>query len=159
MNRLNKEQIIRLSITLIILLSGAAMIPFVDLPAGAIGWESLASVYTPELTVNEVSGAPGSRFAFTGADYPPNSPATIYFNGDTLVQLMTDAQGGATFILDTAAVAPGQYNVTLEVDSNASATASIELIDGAETVAPPAGFEGAIVYVNQPVLLPLIFRQ
>ena len=158
MKRLSKEQIFRLSITLVILLSGVAMIPFVDLPTGAIGWESLASVYTPELSVNENSGAPGSNFAFTGADYPPDSQATVYFSGEAIGQVMTDEQGGATFILGTTGVEPGSYNITLEVDSNASGTVSIELIDGGETVTPPPGFEGQTVYVNPPTFLPIIFR-
>ena len=158
MKHLNKEQIFRLSITLIILLSGVAMIPFIDLPAGAIGWESLADVYTPDLTVNEDSGAPGSHFAFTGAGYPPNSQATIYFSGEAIGQIMTDEQGGATFILDTSEVEPGSYNVTVEVDSNATATANIQLIDGGEMVTPPAGFEGQTFYANPHIFLPIIVR-
>jgi len=58
MKSFSKEQIARLSLTLFILLSGAAMIFFVDLPAGAIGWEILVGVYAPDLSVNETSGAP-----------------------------------------------------------------------------------------------------
>ena len=48
MKSLNREQITRLALTFVILLSGVAMIPFVDLPVGAIGWESLTGVYEPD---------------------------------------------------------------------------------------------------------------
>lgn len=157
MNRLNRDQILRLSIALALLFSGVALIPFVDLPTGAIGWESLASVYTPALSANETTGAPGSRFAFSGSDYPPDSAATVYFDGATLGQVMTDAQGAAAFVLDTTGAEPGSYNVTLEVDGNASATESIELIDGGATVTPPAGFTGPTVYVNPPTFLPIVY--
>lgn len=156
MNRLNREQIVRLSITLAILLSGVALLPFVGMPAGAISWESLANTYTPELTVNESSGAPGSLFAFTLSDYPPLTTATVYVNGEALGQIEIDDQGGATFVLNTKGASPGTYNVTLEVDSNASATASIELVEDGETVTPPPGFEGPTVHVNQPIFLPVI---
>jgi len=156
MNRLNREHIVRLSITIVILFSGAAMIPFLDFPVGAIGWESLAGVYSPDLSVNEDSGAPGSLFAFTGSDYPPLSPAIVYVNGEPSGQVMTDANGGATFALHTGGATPGQYNVTMEINSNASATESIELIAEGDIVTPPPGFEGPTIYIGQPIFLPLI---
>jgi len=158
MNRLNREHIVRLSITLVILFSGAAMIPFLDLPVGAIGWELLAGVYSPDLSVNEDSGAPGSLFAFTGSDYPPDSLATIFVNGRASGQMMTDDKGKADFILNTTAATSGQYNVTMEVNSNASATESIELVDEEEIVTLPPGFDGPTIYVGQPIFLPLIRR-
>lgn len=156
MNRLNKEQIVRLTITLAILLSGVALLPFVGMPAGAISWESLANTYTPVLTVNENSGAPGSLFALSGSDYPPSTTATVYVNGGARGQIEIDDQGGATFVLNTLGAAPGSYNVTLEVDSNASATVSIELVEDGETVTPPPGFEGPTIFINRLVFLPVI---
>lgn len=161
MKSLNKEQIIRLALTLVILLSGAAMIPFVDLPVGAIGWESLTGVYEPDLSVNETSGAPGSTFAFTGSDYPPNSLASIFVNGEAKGSVMTGAGGIATFKLNTAGAAPGTYNVTLEVDINATATESIELVESGPTANPPVGFEGPTFFLDfpNPVFLPIVFRQ
>lgn len=158
MKSLSKEQLIRLSLTLVILLSGLAMIPFVDLPVGAIGWQALAGVYEPELSVNESSGAPGSVFAFTGTGYPPNSLATVYVNGDDEGAIMTDGNGVATFKLNTLGAAVGIYNVTLEVDINASATRSIELKEGDDQVTPPGGFEGPSIYLGSPTFLPVISR-
>lgn len=158
MNRLNKEQIARLSITLLILFSGVALLPFVNLPAGAIGWESLAGAYAPELSVDEDSGAPGSLFAFTGSGYPPHSLATIYIDAEASGQVLTDAQGGATFILNTVGANAGVYNVTLEVDANASATENIEIIAGDTLLTLPTGFAGPTVYINPPLFLPVVIR-
>ncbi len=158
MKSFSKEQIIRISLTLAILLSGAAMIPFVDLPVGAIGWETLAGVYAPDLVVNETSGAPGSTFAFTGSDYPPNSLASVYVNGEALGSVMTDAGGTATFKLNTVGAALGQYNVTLEVDINASATQSIELVESGSTVTPPDGFDGPTFFLGHAIFLPAVYR-
>jgi hypothetical protein len=42
-------------------------------------------------------------------------------------------------LLNTIGAAPGQYNVTLEVDINASATQSIELVAGGTVVNATAG--------------------
>ena len=160
MKALNKEQIARLTLTLVILLFGAAMIPFVDMPVGAIGWKILTGVYEPDLSVNETSGAPGSTFAFIGSNYPPNSLATVYVNGEARGSVMTDAGGTATFKLITTKAAPGQYNVTLEVDINATDTQSIQLVDSGSIVTPPEGFEGPTFFLgsSNPIFIPVIYR-
>lgn len=156
MNRsLNRETVVRAALALAILLSGLAMAPFVDLP-DAIGWEQLAGVYEPELAVNATSGAPGSIFAFTGTNYPPNSQATIYVDGQWRGTVMTDGVGMATFLLDTFGSPPGSYNVTLEVDVNASATQSITLVSGGTVVTPPPNFPGPKVYLLHVRLLPVL---
>lgn len=159
MKSISREQAIRLTLAVVILLSGVAMIPFVDLPAGAIGWEMLAGIYAPDLSVNETSGAPGSTFAFTGTGYPSNSTATVYVNGETLGSTMTDALGKVTFTLNTTGASTGQYNVTLEVDINASATQSIELVESGSIINPPDGFDGPKFYLGSPIFLPVIFLQ
>lgn len=158
MKSVNKDKIIRFGLLLVILLSGVAMIPFVDLPVGAIGWESLAGVYAPELTVNETSGAPGSTFAFTGSGYPPNSLATVYVNGEASGSVRMDGGGSATFKINTIGVAPGPLNVTLEVDINASATQSIDLVESGSPVTPPEGFDGPTFFAGHPVFLPVFFH-
>ncbi len=160
MKSLNKEQITRLTLTLVILLSGAAMIPFVDLPVGAIGWETLIGVYEADLSVNETSGAPGSIFAFTGSNYPPNSLASIYVNGEVKGSVMTDALGTATFKLNTTEADPGTYNVTLEVNINATATQSIELVVPGPIVTPPVGFDGPTFFLGfpNPIFLPVVYH-
>ena len=135
------------------------MVTFVDMPAEAISWELLAGAYEPSLDVDEDSGAPGSVFAFTGSDYPSNSQAVVYVNGRRVGSLMTDAGGMATFTLSTTGAAEGEYNVTLEVNINASATESIELRAGEPTVTPPPGFEGPNFSMQVLTYLPVIIGQ
>ncbi len=156
MNDWKQEKLTRLALTLVILLSGIAMIPFVDIPVEAISWELMSGVYEPSLDVNEDSGAPGSVFAFTGSDFPPNSEAAVYVNGRQVGSLMTAANGMAPFTLNTAGAAVGQYNVTLEVDINASATESIELIAGEQIVTPPPDFVGPGFSLQFLTYLPVI---
>lgn len=159
MKHISKEHAIRISLILVIFLAGAAMIPFVDLPVGAIDWTSLAGVYAPELNANESSGAPGSIFAFDGSDYPPNSPAKVYVNGLPVGSVTTDGDGSAKFKLDTAEALEGVYNVTMEVDINASATTSIEIDDSQSLVMPPDGFAGPTFSIGDYLYLPALLRQ
>jgi len=156
MNGLKQQNGMRLVLMLAILLSGIAMTPFIDIPAEAINWELLAGVYEPSLDVNEDSGAPGSVFAFTGSDYPALSNATVYVNGDQVGNVMTDASGMAAFKLNTTGAAVGQYNVTLEVDINASATESIELKVGEQVVTPPPGFTGPAFSMQNRIYQPVV---
>jgi hypothetical protein len=151
---LNQETVVRIVLTLAILLAGVALVPFISRPVKAIGWELFASVYTPSLDVNATSGAPGSVFAFTGSGYPPNSTAVVYVNGNAVGSVMTNGSGAAAFLLDTAGAEPGPYNVTLEVDINASATRNITLISGGTTVTPPPGATGPSFLVENVIFLP-----
>lgn len=156
MNRVRLERVIRIVLALGILLVGVALIPFVDQPVRAFGWELFAGVYSPVLAVNATSGAPGSVFAFSGSGYPPNSQATIYVNGRALGAVMTGGSGDAAFLLHTAGAAPGPYNVTLEVDINSSATQTIQLVAGGSVVTPPPGAPGDVFFAGHVKFLPLI---
>lgn len=160
MERSRKESVIRSVFSLAILLSGIALIPFIERPTSAIGWKLFAGIYTPELDVNETTGAPGSVFAFTGSNYPPLSAATIYINGTARGVVTTDAAGMATFKVYTTGAAAGMYSVTMEVDINASATSGFELVEGSAVVMPPAGFEGATIFIiSEDVFLPVVQKQ
>lgn len=156
MAKFRKETVIRGSLILLILLSGLAMLPFVELPTQALTWELFAGVYAPELSVNANSGAPGSVFTFEGSNYPGNEIATVYVNGVSKGTVMTDDTGTASFLLDTTWTLPGLYNITMEVDVNASATQSIELIEGGDIVQPPDEFPGPLFSSGNPVFLPII---
>ena len=156
MRRVKSDSLIRGGIALFILLTGVAMIPLINLPAERIGWDLFAGVYTPELTVNASSGAPGSVFAFTGSNYPPHSTAHLYVNGELFGEVPIDGNGVGTFLLDTTWAAAGAYNVTLEVDINASATELIQLVVGGPLVSPPAGFPGLEFELVNPVFLPAV---
>lgn len=156
MQRFKKEHLIRLSLTLAILLSGMAMVPFINVTAEVITWQSLGGVYEPELAVNGTEGMPGSIFAFTGSNYPANASATVYANGEPLGNVMTDGNGVATFMVNSAGAPLGQYNVTLEVDINASATSNVALVDGGPLVTPPTGFQGPTFNLGHLVYLPVV---
>ena len=155
MKQLNREKVVRLALTLMILSSGLALIPLVQRPVTAIGWKLFAGIYTPVLEVNETVGAPGSVFVFTGSNYPPNSLATIYIEGEPRGTLMTDPAGTALFLVNTLGAAVGSYNVTLEVDINASATNGFVLAENEPViVAPPSS--APVVYVQHVFFLPAV---
>ncbi len=151
-----RESVLRMAIVLAIMLSGLAMVPFVELPTYALGWTLFANIYEPELAVNEAIGAPGSVFTFTGSNYPGDSLAMIYVDGSEIGTVMTDSSGMASFLIDTAGALLGVVNVTMEVDINASATQSVELVvDGA--IVLPTDTLGPIFEIGNPVYLPTIF--
>ncbi|MCA9932477.1 MAG: hypothetical protein KC415_01035 [Anaerolineales bacterium] len=156
MSEMKQEAIQRILLTLFILSAGLVLVPFVDMPAAAIGWELFAGVYTPVLEVNATTGAPGSVFYFTGSNYPPGSLATIYIDGRPVGTVTTDGSGAASFLVNTLGAASGAYNVTLETDINASATQSIDLVSGGLIVTPPPGATGTTVFVNGVIFLPII---
>lgn len=156
MSPLKRESLSRVMLTILILSAGLVMVPFIDMPLTAIGWELFAGVYTPVLDVNETAGAPGSVFYFTGSNYPPNSPATIYVNGSPVGMVTTDGSGAASFFVNTLGAAAGSYNVTMEANINASATQSIELVSGGMAVTPPPGSIGTTVFINNVLFLPIV---
>lgn len=158
MQKFSRETITRMLITLFILLSGMAMVPFIDSPVQAITWRSLAGVYEPELAVNEDTGRPDSVFAFTGSNYPADSMAMVYANGEPLGSVMTDSAGMATFMIDSAGADIGQYNITMEVDINASATTSIALQTDGQLVTPPPGFPGPTFDLGHVIHLPFVAK-
>ncbi len=152
-----REVIVRVGIVLVIMLSGLALVPFAELPTYALGWTLFANIYEPELAVNETTGAQGSIFTFTGSNYPGDSLATVYVDGTAFGTVMTDGSGMASFLIDTAGALPGIYNVTMEVDINASATQSIELVSDGVTV-PPTDTPGPTFSIGNPIFLPTIFN-
>lgn len=156
MSQLKQESIHRILLSLLVLSAGLALIPFIGMPATAIGWELFAGVYTPVLDVNATTGAPGSVFYFTGSNYPPNSSATIYIDGRPAGMVTTDGSGAASFFVNTLGAVPGSYNVTLEANINASATQSIELVNGGIIVTPPPGATGIMVFINDVLFLPIV---
>ena len=159
MKQIKNERVFRISMVAVILLAGALLLPFIGLPAEALGWELFAGVYTPELEVNQDSGRPGSIFSFMGSNYPAGAQAVVYVNGIARGSLVTDSNGSAAFLVDSTFSPAGLYNVTLEVDINASATQSFELTASGDLVLPPQEFEGPTFLVTDVTMfLPIISR-
>jgi hypothetical protein len=146
----------RMVIAAFILLSGVALLPYIDLPQTTLGWELFAGIYQPELEVDEPLGQPGSIFTFTGSNYPANSQATVYVAGDPIGTVMTDENGTAVFYINTGGAALGIYNVTMEVDVNASATNSFELDANAPLIPPPGDPGGPTFSLVNRLFLPFI---
>ncbi|HNB53486.1 MAG TPA: hypothetical protein PK530_16170 [Anaerolineales bacterium] len=125
------QYITRISVALAILLSGVALLPFVDVPAQTFEWQRYAGVYEePELDANYFDGQPGSFFHFNGAGFGANSSVAISSNGHPLGNVTTDGAGILEFILDTANADQGSYYVTV-TEGNSTVTAKIVVWAGA----------------------------
>ncbi len=121
-----KKSLPRILIALLIFVSGAALIPFVGLPAQGYSWQQYANAYVPvELQVNYHTGQPGSFFTITGQGFTPNSTATIEVNGQNLGSVNTDSNGELIFVIDSSGAQEGYYFVT--VTAGDSATVSFRL--------------------------------
>ena len=159
MSRARKEAVIRLFITTFILLGGVLLLPYVGNARAAINWELFGAAYTPDLSVSDNTGAPGSQFAFTGTGYQPNQLAIVYVDGDMVGGVVTDGNGTGSFIIDSTGVADGDLTVVMETDANVSAFKTIT-IDGIEPVVnPPGGFSGPTFGTSgNNTFLPLVRR-
>ena len=98
-------------------LSGLLFLPFTNLQAEELTWQMFAGVYMPNLDIEENKGAPGSAFVFYASDYPPNTPATIYLNGNPIGIVQIDGDGQTEFVIQTQASDPlGDYEAVLASD-------------------------------------------
>lgn len=159
MSQAKKEAVSRLFITGFILLMGILLLPYVGNARAAINWELFGAAYTPDLSVEDNIGAPGSQFAFTGSGYPPNQLAVIYVDGNVVGSVMTDGSGTGTFIIDTTGVSDGVLTVVMEVDANASAFKDITIDSLEPIVNPPGGFVGKTFGTTGfKTFLPTVFR-
>lgn len=153
----------RILIALAILLSGVAMIPYIELPTGQLGWELYAGVYDASLTSNYDTGRQGSFFTFTGMNFPPNSLTTITAAGpaeqggvEVLGSVMAGSDGSFVFLLDTDWADPGVYVLNATVDANAAASDSIEITPNAPL--RPAEGAGQIFYLGGQIYLPAVIK-
>ncbi len=106
------NQFARMALAIAIFLSGAALIPFVELPRETFQWQRYAGVYEePTLTVNHTVGRPGSFFTFTGTNFPKNAAGDVMVNDLKIGDFSSDAQGGFVFQIDTSQGEEGQYQV------------------------------------------------
>lgn len=123
------------------LLIGITLLPFVEASPVPLGWEQFIGVYESDLDVNENKGAPGSVFTFFGSSYPINSMAGIYIDGLPVGSVTTNTEGEATFLIDSTGLELGSHIVTMEVDSNATASKTIEIDDQEPVVPEPPNSE------------------
>ena len=154
-----KEAVSRLLVTVFVLLLGIFLLPYVGNVRAAINWELFGSAYTPDLSVDQNTGAPGSLFAFTGSGYQPNRLAVVFVNGQVVGGVMTDGNGLATFIIDATDTPEGELTVVMETDANVSAFKSITIDSTEPVVNPPGGFSGPTFgTTGENVFLPFVQR-
>lgn len=159
MSQERKEAVQRLGITLLVLLAGVLLLPYVGSARAAINWELFGDAYTPDLSVSDNIGAPGSQFAFTGSGYQPNRLAIIFVNGQVVGGVTTDGNGTGRFIIDTTGVPDGELTVVMETDANVSAFKTITIDSAEAVVAPPGGFSGPILgTTGSSTFLPFVQR-
>ncbi|NJN18420.1 MAG: hypothetical protein HC822_20280 [Oscillochloris sp.] len=74
------------------------------------------------MNISAAIGRPGSSFALTASNLPPNAAASLTINGQTVVSqspaqsLGSDDRGILRFALTTSAADPGFYAVELQVE-------------------------------------------
>ena len=115
---------------------------------------------TAVLMINYTSGKPGSYFTLSGANYPPDSTATLTVNGSTLGTVPVDSSGDLVFLLNTAQAGEGLYMVTVSGDTSASARfvldshASLRPQEGSGTIFDlPGGVAYALIR-----FLPFVYK-
>ncbi|WP_420631145.1 hypothetical protein [Candidatus Leptofilum sp.] len=159
MSQEKREAVSRLIITAFVLLGGLLLLPYVGNARAAINWELFGGAYTPDLSVDENKGAPGSQFAFTGSGYQLNRLAAVFVNGQVVGDVTTDGNGTAAFIIDTTDVPDGDLTVVMETDANVSAFKTITVDSAEPVVSPPGGFTGPTFgTTGYSTFLPLVRR-
>lgn len=140
----------QVGLVIAVFFAGAAFLPYAAQAEEALGWQALAGVYAPELVISPDEGAPGSTFTVVASNYPPHSQATVYINGVTAGRIQLDGSGSSTFLIRTPPQnrAAGVYDVTAEVDLNASATTSFTVTVNAPVLDPPDDFEGPVLRIR-----------
>jgi hypothetical protein len=141
-------------IALVILLSGLALIPFVNLPTEAIGWQRFAGVYDAVLTINYPDGIAGSYFTITGQNFPAESMAGVFLNDREIGAVPTDSGGNLNFIISTFNLDPGVYTVVATVHANATASVGFEIL--AEGPLRPREGSGPVIYALPITFLPIM---
>ncbi|MAT98404.1 MAG: hypothetical protein CL608_14770 [Anaerolineaceae bacterium] len=159
MSQERKEAVYRLIITAFVLLGGVLLLPYVGHARAAINWEIFGGAYSPDLSVSDNTGSPGSQFGFTGTGYQPNRLAIVFVNGQVVGSVTTDGNGTATFIIDTTGVPDGDLTVVMETDANVSAFKTITVDSTEPVVSPPGGFSGPLFgTTGNSTFLPFVSR-
>jgi hypothetical protein len=114
------QRFTRILLALTILLSGLTLLPFVNLPLEAFGWQRFAGAYQPTLAINYPNGQVGSYFALTGSGFSPNDTATVLVNGTVVGSLPVDGSGNLAFRLSTDQADAGFYVVVTTLHPGAS---------------------------------------
>jgi hypothetical protein len=126
------KNFIRISIALVVFLSGVVLVPAMGLPTQGFSWQRYAGVYDlASLDVNHASGAPGSFFTIMGTNFSPETTVSVFANDVLLGEVDTSESGDLLFLLDSTGAGDGYYIV--EVSGNESAQTRV-LVDTDDTL-------------------------
>lgn len=150
MQKLRKYASWQAALVVAIFMAGVGLMPYVAFADESLSWQSLAGVYAPELIIEEAEGAPGSYFTVVASNYPPHSRARVYINGEPAGHIDMDGSGGTTFLIRTPPQnrAIETYDVTAEVDLNASATTKFTVAEDAPLLEAPDDFDGRTLRIR-----------
>ncbi len=139
---------------IMILVSGAALIPVLGVQGRTFRWQNYAGLYetpTPPtftLLINHSHGAPGSFFTVTGTGLPSNTPISVFANGVQIASnIMANDFGEVSFQLNTSNASLGLYEITISTNTSASSPSSVafNLIPNGPQHPPTGG--GSIINV------------
>ncbi len=104
------------------------LIMVADLDASGQNQDMMLYIYdqAPVLSMNYLSGAPGSFFQVSGSGFPAGAQAAVAINGHALGTATTDAQGALSLTLDAAAADEGYYTVSVSVNPTAALSFRID---------------------------------
>lgn len=104
------------------------LIMVADLDASGQNQDMMLYIYdqAPVLSMNYLSGAPGSFFQVSGSGFPAGAQAAVAINGHALGTVTTDAQGALSLTLDAAAADEGYYTVSVSVNPTAALSFRID---------------------------------
>ncbi|MCL4261755.1 MAG: PD40 domain-containing protein [Anaerolineae bacterium] len=114
----------------------------------------------PTLNVDHASGAPGSVFVFTGANWAVNGTAVVQANGVTLGNINTDGSGNFMFqIITGSATQQGLYIISVTQGSNQLSRSILVRADAPLWPGSGGGFNlPAGIALDEFVYLPTIRR-
>lgn len=114
----------RFVFTLVIVLSGFLLVPFVALPKEGFRWQLFTGAYNsqPGVGLNHPRGDRGSYFLLSGFGFTPGATLTLKANGVAFGTVIADENGAFKVSLSTAGSGPGRYEV--EVDDGAAGALS-----------------------------------
>lgn len=126
----------RLSVALVVVLSGLLLAPYVALPNESFSWRMFAGAYgvEPVVSVDFTTGAPGSYFTITGFNFPAGKIVKVKVNGRELASLTTSDTGSFTVVFNSATSGIGTYDVEVEVEDRIRAAALADQRDASFTV-------------------------
>ncbi len=145
------KNLIRITVVMVIFLSGVLLVPAMGLPTQGFNWQRYANVYDQaSLEINHESGAPGSFFSISGSNFSSKTMVNIYANGVLLGNLETSEFGDLLFLIDSTGAGDGYYLIQVQ----GTETAGTKLLVDTTGTLWSQEDEGTVFSLNAPGLVP-----